>query len=112
VDVDLGAGDRERGAVTLVVDERELLPVHGEACGLELRGDVLGGGVVAGRTGGAVAVVAVGDALQRDQVPVDGGDPDLLDQLTGQLRAVGQRLLLSRSRGRGNRGERQTGCRE
>jgi len=56
--------------------------------------------------GGAVAAVAVREALQRDQVPVGVLDVDLLDQLPGERRPVGE----ARGRGGGwDDGERDTG---
>ncbi len=62
------AADGERGAADPEVREGNGLPAHRPAGVAEPVRDVVGGGFVAGRPGGARAAAAVGDALERVQV--------------------------------------------
>src|SRR5690606_19492388 len=69
----------------LRVREREFLPGDVESGLFQFVGDVLGGGVEALRARRAVAVVHVGDPLQRAEVPVQLPQRDLLGQLVRQI---------------------------
>ena len=84
----VGRGALEHGEV-LGELERERLALDLEARRLEATGDVVDALGVAGTAGGAVAAVAVGDALEGDEVAVGATDIDPADQPLGQPGGIG-----------------------
>src|SRR5690606_7044727 len=85
--LDRFAGHREAERVQVVGLVGEFRSGHVETGAAQLVRHVVHAGLVARPPGGPVALVLVGDALQRDQVPVDGVGADLV----AEVRRSGQR---------------------